>query len=522
MSSANSSRRSGFARAALLGLIVLLFVYPLLHLLALPVLAPPQAVGDWPAVANSLWLAMVTGLIAAPLGGLLAAFITNCSGLAASIAVVTLWALFLAPSYVITTGWIILFSHPALRDSLAGQLFFGSGGLLLLYVLKAVPFSGFVARATLSGGSAALVEAARVHGLSRPRRLAIQLRLVAPALALGFTVAVVETMQEFGIPATLGTASHTPLLITAIYRRLAQVPTDYAGAAVLCWRLVLIAGVLALASLTVQRRNAALRSGRMRQLQRHPPNKRTAVALAVLLACILIVGFLVPAAALVQRGFGSGSWATPGLDAVARSLGFGVVGGTLALLTGFALLKLRAASARRVVALVDAALLANMAVPGLVLGAAYIVAFNNPILPLYGTAGLLIVAYAAGTIPLALRMVQGALADLDRNLDAAARLHGLSWRARVIDIEAALLAEPIGYGFLVAAGTIMFELPISELLYPPGATPLGVAIVTLDQMAEFGAAARLALYGLAAMAVFAVVLTASLHLLVAPRRAVAA
>lgn len=510
------------ASLAALALIAFLFIYPLARLLALPASVPGEAVGGWRAVGDSLLLAVITAAIAAPLGAVLAGFVSTYSGITARIAVLTLWGLFLAPSYVLTTGWMIVFTRPELRLSALGAAFFGSGGLVALFVLKALPFAAFVTRATLSGTGAALGEAARVHGLSRLRRFRIQLHLIAPALGIGFAVAVIETMQEFGIPATLGTASRMPLLTYAIYQRLAQTPTDFAGAAVLCWRLVGIAAALALGSLAVQRRDAAVRGGRTRSILRRRPDARTALGCALLLAVVLTLGFVVPTGALVLRATSGGPWTTPHLGAVARSLGFGIVSSAVALLTGFALLKLRAASTRRIVVAIDAALLANMAVPGLVLGAGYIIAFNNRFLPLYGTTALLVVAYAAATIPLAVRMVEGALADLDRNLDAAARLHGLSRRTRAIDIEAALLAEPIGYGFLVAAGAIMFELPISELLYPPGATPLGVAIVFLDQMGDFAAAARLALLGLAAVMLFAAILVGALRLFAAPRRAMLA
>ncbi|MDD2878077.1 MAG: ABC transporter permease subunit [Acidiphilium sp.] len=518
--------RTTIVRLVLLGLILFLFVYPLVRLLLLPVLMPVLASshqsGGWHAVADSLALALVTATIAAPLGALLAAFVTTRSGPVALITAIMLWVLFLAPSYVLTTGWMVVFDTPSWRASLLGQAFFGPAGLILLYIVKALPFSAFVARATIGGAGAALGEAALVHALPRTRRIGIALRLLAPALVTGFAVAVIETMQEFGIPATLGTATHLPILTYAIYQRLAETPTDFAGAAILCWRLIAIAGVLAVASLAVQRRNAALRTGRARAPVRRPPHRAEAIGVGLITAGLGAIGAAIPIVALMTRALSGGWLATPDLGAVLRSLGFGLVGATLAMTVAIVLLKLRDGGARRVTAAIDAALIANLAVPGLVLGAGYIVAFNNRWLPLYGTTGLLIIAYAAGMIPIALRMVQGAFGDLDRNLGAAARLHGLSRATRAIDIEAALLAEPLTYGFLMVCGAIMFELPISELLYPPGETPLGVAIVTLDQMSDFAAAARLALLGLAAMAILAVLLLGAIRFIAVPRKMAAA
>jgi iron(III) transport system permease protein len=49
----------------------------------------------------------------------------------------------------------------------------------------------------------------------------------------------------------------------------------------------------------------------------------------------------------------------------------------------------------------------------------------------------------------------------------------------------------------MAFGQVFFELPISELLYPAGRAPVGVAIVTLNQKLHYTEEARLALAGIA-------------------------
>ena len=514
-------RPADVARLALIGAVLFVFVYPLLRLLALPLAGGQPPIGGWRAVGVSFGLGLATAALAAPLGAVLAGHVATRSGPVARLAALTLWALFLAPSYVMTTGWLLVFARPGLRDSLAGHAFFGPAGLILLYTLKALPFCAFVARATLAGSGAAAAEAAAVLGLSRLRRARIRIGVLAPALASGAAVAVIETMQDFGIPATLGSTSHLPILTYAIYRHLAEIPTDFAGAAVLCWWLILIGGALALAALAAQRRDAALVNGRLRPLPPRPPTRMAAVAMAGLVAVLLLLGVAIPLAALAARALAAAA-PLAGLAPVARSLGFGVVAGGLALAVALALLKLRAGPARRSAALLDAVLAANMAVPGLVLGAGYVVAFNSTLLPLYGTTALLVIGYAAGMIPLALRMTETALGDLDRNLGAAARLHGLSRATRAIDIEAALLARPLAYAFVLVCGAVMFELPISELLYPPGATPLGVAIVALDQMGRYADAARLALIGVAAMAGFAALVVGAARVLAAPPRTAAA
>ena len=501
-----------------IGVIVLFFVYPLVRFLAAPLFQPHGAIGDWRALFDSVMISLATAVIAAPLGAAFALFLARSDGMIARAAIVTLWALFLAPSYILTTGWMIVFRNGALRHSLAGQAFFGVGGLLMLYVIKALPFSALVSRAALAAADAGPAEAALLHAVPALARLRVTIRLLTPAIAIGFAIAVIETMQEFGIPATLGITSRIPLLTYAIYQKLAETPTDFTGAAVLCWSLIAVAAVFGGLSLALRREGAAMRHGRARPMSRCRPRRRTAIIFGLLTVLIGLIGVFVPVAALAGRAMQPLSLPLPHPGAVLRSLGFGMVAATMALVVAVMVLRLRASGARRAAALLDAALIGNMAVPGLVLGAGYILAFNNDVFPLYGTRLLLLVGYAAGMVPLALRMMQGALDDLDTTLVDAARLHGLPRAKRLIDIEAALLIQPLTYAYLLVAAAIMFELPVSELLYPPGATPLGVAIVTLDQKSAFTASAELALLGLGAMAAFACVLVLVTKVLAAPRR----
>ena len=137
-------------------------------------------------------------------------------------------------------------------------------------------------------------------------------------------------------------------------------------------------------------------------------------------------------------------------------------------------------------ALMQGLLAANLAVPGLILGAGYVLAFNNNLLPLYGTALLLVIAYAAGALPAAIRLLGTAFGQLDAKLDEAARIFALPmlnpadrYRSRVTGSGQGLQA------WLLVVAAVMFELPVSELLYVPGAMPLGVAIVSADMMARY-------------------------------------
>jgi iron(III) transport system permease protein len=189
---------------------------------------------------------------------------------------------------------------------------------------------------------------------------------------------------------------------------------------------------------------------------------------------------------------------------------------TMALGAGVLLLKLQKGNSLWFAAAMQGLLAGNMAVPGLILGAGYVIAFNNNLLPLYGTALLLVIAYAAGALPAAIRLMGTAMGQLHAGLDEAARIFGLKLVTRVIDIEAMLLLKPGLQAWLLVVAAVMFELPVSELLYVPGAMPLGVAIVSADMTSRYNDAARLALLGMATLAALAMLLNSALVLVAAP------
>ena len=131
----------------------------------------------------------------------------------------------------------------------------------------------------------------------------------------------------------------------------------------------------------------------------------------------------------------------------------------------------------------------TLAIPGIVLAAGYIFAWNQPWMnnlpggTPYGTLGLLLAAYIAGALPFSARLAEGALAQVGDHLLEAARLTGAhTGRVFFHIVLPLLLTALLSTWMLVFTGTI-FELPASELLQPPGQPPLAVEI--LAQYAEY-------------------------------------
>lgn len=515
-------RAARHARTAVpLLLFAALFIYPIARLLLLPwfpALGPaegaPQAASGGPglqAVANTLRLGLASTLVAVPAGVWFGWLLERRRWRGNALLTLVLWLVFLTPSYLLTTGWQIVFSLPSMHHSLLADLFFSQAGIVALLGLKGLPFATLAARSSWAAIGAELEDAARVLGLSARRRRGVLLRLLLPAAGSAFAVVLVESMQEFGIPATLGAQLHLPIITYAIYERLATAPVHFAAAAELSWALVGLAALATLVHLYLGKRySGVLVHGRARRAVPSPCSAAEHRTAAAGLVAVVALGLALPGAALVHAALWPAALdaARPvQWDSLWYSAFYASFGALVAVAAAMPIVAGQRHRGRGAGRLLEAVSLGNMAIPGLVLGAAYVIAFNSRWLPLYGTPLLLIIAYVAAQVPMLMRFLQGPLGQLHANLADAARLHGLPWASRTLDIHAPLLLSPFLWGWTMAFGQIFFELPISELLYPAGRPPVGVDLVSLNMQLRYGEEARLALAGIGLALAIAALMT---------------
>lgn len=518
----------------LLGVFAGLFVYPVLRLLLLPwfpALGPAGGVGTDAAAAglplvaivNTLRLGTAAALIAVPLGVACGWMLERRRWRGNAVLTFTLWLVFLTPSYLLTTGWQIVFALPSLHRGVLAGLFFSQAGIVALLALKGLPFAALAARSSWRAIGSEIVDAARLHVASATRRRLVLMRLLLPAAGSAFAVVFIESIQEFGIPATLGAQIHLPIVTYAIYQRLATTPVDFANAALLSWSLIGLAVLAALLHVYLGGRYAgALIHGRQRVMTPMPCNRGEGVVAAMACAVLFVLGVAVPGAAVVHAALGSVAVAAAvpvPWDSLLYSTAYAAVAALLAAGLAMALIARQQRSRGNAAHVLDLLTLGNMAIPGLVLGAAYVIAFNSPWLPLYGTPALLVIAYVATQVPMLIRFLQAPMRQVHASLADAARLLGLRWPVRAVDIHAPLLLSPFLWGWMMAFGQVYFELPVSELLYPAGAPPVGVAVVALNQSLRYTEEARLALAGIGLSLAVAGVVGIALRAAVAPRLA---
>ncbi len=472
--------------------------------------------GGAQALRNSFLAATAASLLALPLGAWLA-WLRERTQLAWRAWIeAACWLLLVMPGYFVASGWMLLAAPVGPLAHLPwllapAQALLGPAGIVLSLAFKALPYTFLALQLSLRGASAAPQEAARVLGLRRGQRLLLAAAALLPALAAGFAAAFAESASDFAIAATLGAGSGTVMATYAIEQSVAALPLNFPAAAAASWMLLGLVVPALLLQAVARRRAVAARSvgGRHRPAspQRLAPRQALLHGAGAALLALLALGVpLLSAASLALGGGARGDGFLHDALQLLPSFGYSLRMAVLAasVTTALAWPAARAlGSESRLGRAVDLGLTAAMALPGIVLAAAYVQMYNLPITPWYGGSGLLAMAYVALALPAATRLLQGPVAQLHGSLAEAARVHGLKPWQVLLRIEAPLLAPALGAAWLLAALHVAFELPASQLLYPPGHAPLAVALLNAAAGFQLRLQARLQLLGMGLLMGFA-------------------
>ena len=379
----------------------------------------------------------------------------------------------------------------------------GLGAVGVAQVLTFLPYAFLLLATGLDRLDPSLDEVAEslgAGGLTILRR--VTLALLAPRLLTTALVVFALALGDFANPYLL--AGGRPVLTTLMYAR--AVGAHDAVAAATPAVLLLVPGMLA--ALVCARRDpgalplATVLAGRVplrpaAALVRWPL-AALAGAVALLLGAVpvlVVAGSLVTApgrdwSPSLRHWAGLGASGVP--DAVLTSVGLGaaagVAGALLALAAAHAVRRARPPLARVLwwLALVPAAL------PGAVVGVAYLVALDIPASPLAGTFWILVAGIVFWRLPTALRTAAAALGRVDPALEEAAVSLGAGLGRTYARVVAPLLAATAWSLFLFFFVEGVVTVSAVVFLVSPGTVPGGVTLLERAAHGELGGACALA------------------------------
>jgi iron(III) transport system permease protein len=135
--------------------------------------------------------------------------------------------------------------------------------------------------------------------------------------------------------------------------------------------------------------------------------------------------------------------------------------------------------------------MAPFVVPGIVLAIGFYAAFSRQPLLLYGTAWILIVAYATRFLPIAYANIASALQTLSVDLENAARTLGAGRLRSVLTITMPLLRGAMLSGWLLVFIPALRELSCAIFLFTPRTAVMSTVIFDFSDAGNFEAVATM-------------------------------
>lgn len=385
------------------------------------------------------------------------------------------WALMLPaalPTYVLAFAYVGLSEYAAplptwLRSlGLTLPTVHGVWGASFVLSLAFYPYVYLLARQHFEREPASVLEAARTLGLSPWQRLwRIRLPLAAPAIALGTSIAVMETLAEFGAVATLGVNTLTTTVYKAWYG-LYNLPL----AAQLSSLVVLGMLLLVLLESSLRRARRAADRGRC-----EGPRRLSGVRawLALLLCLVLLaLALLAPVGQLLWWSWSAdlNQW-RPTLTAAAHTLLICSGAALFIVVLGAAVaLAERRRNEDRWLAPLTALAGAGYAMPGTLLAVALLLL----LLPLEQSTGwvlssgvvALLLAYTARFLRVAYAPFAARLTQLSPNASEAARSMGWTRWQRGRWLYLGWLSRSGWFALLLLITELAKELPATLILRP--------------------------------------------------------
>ena len=444
-------------------------------------------------VVNSLLLAAGVGCLALPLGVVPAWLVTlyrfPCSRQLE-------WALLLPlamPAYIIAytyTGMLDV-AGPlqswlrAAFDWQYGDYWFPDirslPGAVLMLSLVLYPYIYLLARAAFLEQSASMVEVARTLG-ARPAGVffKVVLPLARPAIIVGLSLVLMETLADYGTVQYFGVATFT----TGIFKTWFGLGSSIAAAQLSALLLLFVLFLVVLEQYSRRQSRYHDTGARHDRLeQKHLRGRRGLPALALCTLPVLF-GFVIPSGQLLS--WGMQTWRAS-LDAgfftlVVNSIELALVTALLAALLALAVSYARRRQPGILTNSFNRLLGMGYAVPGTVIAVGVLIPFTwldrhlsdwlallsdtDPGLLLSGTITILVFAYLVRFLALSLNTVDAGLAKIKPSMDEAGRSLGLGNFSLLRRVHIPILRGSLLTAVLLVFVDVLKELPATLILRP--------------------------------------------------------
>ncbi len=449
----------------------------------------------WSALSGTLAFSIASTLVAFVLGAFIAWTVERTNTPLARFIGTLLVGRIIIPGILITIAWILIASPNigvvnALWRDVTGMRnvvnVYTFWGMVWVQSIEMVPLTYLLLSASFQSMDPSLEEASTMTGAGNWRTLRrISLPLALPAVSAALLLCFVTTIESFEVPLLMGGRAGIRVFSTEIFYNTSRTPVDWGLSSTDAVALTVLASVLLLVYFRVVRHGERFQTitgkgFRPRRIDLGNWRYLTcALALGVVFLTtgvpflmILYVSFLplyqAPSAAAFasmnfsnyQQLFSDTYAIVPMINSTMLAIGTAFAVVLLVAAIGYFAHKTKLRGRR----LLDFLGFAPIAIPSVVLGAAFLWFYLIVPVPILGTLLIIGLAYLTKFMPFALRFVSNSLAQIHDELDEAAQVAGVSWSRNFFRIFLPLLRPGLLAAFFWVMVHSYRELTIAMML----------------------------------------------------------
>jgi len=476
------------------------------------------------ALANSLVLGLSSGVLCLLFGVPLAWALSRTDMPAKGLVWVSILGTFIIPPYLGAVGWILLAGPNAGWLNRAAVALTGADkgpfniysmpGLVLVTACYSFPYVFMFAKSALDLVSSEMEDAANILGAGTWRTMRrITVPLVLPALLGAFILVFLEAIALFGSPALLALPGRFHVVTTQLWQFFEFPPRVGVAAAYAMPLLCVTVLLFWLQRRITHRKGYVSLTGKGGERR---PIRLGAWRWALLGWCLFVctLSFFMPMLVVCQAAFAKAWGRGFSLDNLTlRNVHFTLFenpltrtatlhtflyAGTAALIAVVLALVVayvvnREIVGRRVGHVLSFLTMAPFVIPGIVLAIGFYAAYAHPPLLLYGTAWILILAYATRFLPIAYANSSASIRSVNPELEDAVRILGGSRLTAVRRVVLPLLKRSLAGAFILVFIPGTRELSSAIFLYSMNTQVLSVLLFDKSDEGNFESLASIGL-----------------------------
>ena len=481
---------------------------------------------------RTMALGVVVAVISTFIGYIFAFTITRtnvpCKGFLKTIATLPI----LSPPFILSLSIIFLFGKQGLITKellgITGNNVYGMGSLVVVQVISFFPIAYMTLSGILSSIDASVEDAACNMGASRWHTFwTVTFPLSLPGIISGCLLVFIQSLEDFSNPATIGGDFTT--LSVEVYQIINGSYDMRKGSALALLMLVPAMVAFLLNKYWVNKKSFVTVTGKPTQARKLMDEAH--IKWPLFIFCMLVAAVIILFYGTVVFGSFVQTWGynysltldqysralQQGWDSLKNSMILGLVAALLGGLLGMVIAYITAKRNYYGKRFIEVSSVLMFAVPGTVLGIAYILAFNTGFLVLTGTAAILVIVFVFRNMPVAIESGTTTLLQIDNSIEEASTIlgagSGYSFRRITLPMLRNAFFSGIVYSFVKAITAVSAVI----FLVSPRWNLVTSKIYTLFDQAKYSQAAAFVTMMVVVLLVFIGIFNGLINLLLAPR-----